>query len=367
MPLKIDNKVAAAILREEAAESTIGYVDPTWLAKVEKLSQLCEAGVSKTHIAFLGTEILAKSVDERADLKAIKPTHSTNRPNAYSARSLCHSVLVPLSAELGFSLGVSGREPLNNQPYFRMNQLGDDTPVHAGGRKAFDYMCSLIAELEEATSADARQALRAFIAIRRGYQRRYGAADGLTGLTPERLLVAINRLVAADSEGGRRAQAVAAGLLDVVAGTGRVESGRINDPSRHHPGDVAVLAAEVAEGTSMVFEKAFEVRDKPVQFSDIAIFGRLCVDRGVQEAAMVLVSVNQQPLPGGEIGRWALELGVSMTIFMGWSDFVSQCLFWAPLAKPLAATLAGETVRDRLVGVEASSVAVAMWDAETRA
>jgi hypothetical protein len=48
---------------------------------------------------------------------------------------LCHSVLVPLSAELGFSLGVTGREPLNNQPYFRMTRLDDGTPVHAGGAR----------------------------------------------------------------------------------------------------------------------------------------------------------------------------------------------------------------------------------------
>jgi hypothetical protein len=365
MPIRIDGKAAALVLRQEAA--TDQPVDPAWAAKVEQLSQLCETGTSKTHIAFLGTEMLAKTVDARADLKAIKPTHATDRPNAYSARSLCHSVLVPLSAELGFSLGVSGREPLNNQPYFRMNQLGDDTPVHPGGRRAFDYMIELVEELQFASSSEAREALRAFISVRRGYQRRYGAADGLTGITPEKLLAAISVLVAIDSEGGRRAQAVAAGLLDVVAGTGRVESGRINDPSRHYPGDVAVLAAEAAEGKPIVFEKAFEVRDKPVRFSDVAIFGRLCVDRGVQEAAMVLVSPTQQPIWAAETGQWATQLGISMTIFVGWDDFVNQCLFWAPLAKPFAATLAVETIRDRLVSVEVSSETVATWDNATRA
>ena len=50
-----------------------------------------------------------------------------------SADSGCHSVLVPAAAELGISLGVTGREPLNNQPYFRMTRLGDNQPVHAGG------------------------------------------------------------------------------------------------------------------------------------------------------------------------------------------------------------------------------------------
>src|SRR5690606_2457501 len=99
------------------------------------------------HIAFLATAMLAKAVDRRADLFAIKPTHAPGNLNAFSARTLCHSVIVPLAAELGFSIGVTGREPLNNQPYFRMTRLGDDTPVHPGGRAAFDYMVELVREL----------------------------------------------------------------------------------------------------------------------------------------------------------------------------------------------------------------------------
>ena len=137
--MKIDSKAAERILRAEA-DTGAGPIDKAWAEKVERLSKLCEDGVSKTHVAFLGTEMLAKAVDARADLVAIKPKLAPDNPNAYSARSLCHGVLVPLSAELGFSLGVTGREPLNNQPYFRMSRLGDDTPVHSGGRAAFDYM-----------------------------------------------------------------------------------------------------------------------------------------------------------------------------------------------------------------------------------
>jgi hypothetical protein len=89
---------------------------------------------SKLHIAFFATAILAKTIDPKADLFAIKPENAPGNANAFSARSLCHSVLVPLSAELGFSLGVSGREALNNQPYFRMTRLDDGTPVSGAGR-----------------------------------------------------------------------------------------------------------------------------------------------------------------------------------------------------------------------------------------
>lgn len=367
MSLKMSAPVASQILRSEADGAKVGSIDPAWQRKLEEFSQLCEDGASKTHVAFLGTAMLAKAVDPRADLRAIKPKLSPDNPNAYSARSLCHGVLVPISAELGFSLGVSGREPLNNQPYFRMTTLGDDTPVHAGGRKAFDRMIALVDELQAMSSGDARAALRAFIEVRRRFQRLYASAssDGAI-LTPGELLGAIQSLVGGASEGGRRAQAVAAGLLDVVAGSGRVESGRVNDPSRNYPGDVAVLAAEVAEGFPAVFEKAFEVRDKPVKLSDVALFGRTCRERGVQKAAMLLVSEAQLAVDPDEVVHWSEANGISMTMFVGWAEFVEQCLFWSSASRSAAAAMAVDTIRERLVGVEASVGAVTMWDDLTR-
>jgi hypothetical protein len=360
----MDARAAETILRKAALGD--GPVNQSWEAKVERLSQLCEDGTSKTHIAFLGTSMLAKALDARADLRAIKPRLASGNDNAYSARSLCHGVLVPLSAELGFSIGVSGREPLNNQPYFRMTRLGDDTPVHAGGRAAFDFMVRLVDELQGLGSDAAREALRAFIAVRRRYQRTYEMAEAAGAITPDALIVAVQRLVSTDSEGGRRAQAAVAGLLDVFAGTGRVQSGRINDPSRHYRGDVAVLASETAEGGMHAYEKAFEVRDKPVRFSDVALFGRTCVDRGVREAAMVLVSEAQPAIDHDEVRRWSERLGVSMTIFLGWGAFAEACLFWASPPQPEAAVHAVETIRKRLIEVEASRDAVAAWDSLTR-
>src|SRR5690606_17545411 len=102
-----------------------GIIDPGWQQKVEEISQLCDQGAPRTHVAFVGTAMLAKSMDADADLYAIKPAHASDNKNSYSARTLCHSVLVPLAAELGIHLGVTGREPLNNQPYFRMTRFGD--------------------------------------------------------------------------------------------------------------------------------------------------------------------------------------------------------------------------------------------------
>lgn len=356
--MKMDKRVADAILRSEAAKAITGPIDQGWTAKVEKVSQMCAEGAPETHVAFLATSMLARSLNADADLFYIKPTLYKDKPNAYSARTLSEQVLVPLSAELGFSIGVSGKQPLNNQPYFRMTFLGDATPIHSGGRAVFDYMVQLIHELEEATPEQAKQALRAFVAVRRKYQRRYDPAGDGTDVSPYQLLEAVRRLVAAASEGGRRAQAVAAGLLDVVYGEDRVESGRINDPSRHYPGDVVIQSVGDAGG----WDKSFEVRDKPVPFSDIAIFGRTCVERGVREAAVLMVSNSQVFVDPDVVREWSEEYGLSMTLFHGWEQFIGQCLFWATPSKPEAAKGAVATIRERLIGVEASTAAVAMWD-----
>ncbi len=331
---------------------------PEWIARVERLSELCAAGPAKTHIAFLGTAMLAKAYNRHADLFAIKPDHAPNNANAFSARTLCHKVWVPLAAEFGVSIGVTGREPLNNQPYFRMTRLDDGTPVHPGAQASFDYMVGLVRELTALPNEKAAsEALHAFVVVRRRYRVSYAAEGAEVPVSALDLTEAIRTLVSEDAEGGRRAQAVVAGLLDIVSGSDRVESGRINDPSRKHPGDVCVRMAAPASG----WEKAFEVRDKPVSISDIRVFCVKCLAMGAREAAVVAVSDRQGPLDEAELALWANSMGVGLTVFIGWDVFVDQALFWAAPPKPEAATLAVSAIHRRLVGVEASSAAIDLW------
>ncbi len=362
MPLRIDKTKAIALLHVEAAKAKAGDVDKTWVEKIERLSQLCEDGASITHIAFLGTVVLAKSMDRSADLFAIKPRHAGGNPKAFSARILCENALVPCAAELGISLGVTGRQPLNNQPYFRMNRLGDDTPVHPGGRAAFEYMVSLVRELQALPDENsARAALRAFIDVRSRYQRRYDAYE-VGEVSPEALVQAIKKLVRENSEGGRRAQAVVAGLMDTFAGPERVESGRINDPSRKYPGDVCVRLASDPD----VWEKALEVRDKRVSATDVQVFAKKCVDMDVREAAIVMVSEKQQPLDDEALHQWARGFGIGLTLFNGWDAIVEQALFWSEQPKPVAATQAALHIHKRLKAVEVSPEAIALWQSLIR-
>ena len=358
MSIRFRKDEAAALVRAAAAEAEAGQLHADWLRKVARLSALCEAGGGRTHIAFLATAMVAKALRPDVDLLAIKPSKAAGNPRAYSARGLCERVLVPLAVELGFSLGATGREPLNNQPYFRIARLGDDTPVSASSRAAFSYLLNLVDELQGLRSKEeALPALAAFIAERRRHTVRYTTPAGETRISPEELPAAVRSLVREGSEGGRIAQAVVAGLMDTFAGPERVESGRVNDPSRRHPGDVCVRAVD----TTDVWEKAFEIRDKPVSMSDVQIFGSKCVSMGARESAVVAVADAQKPLDRGKLAEWSRDLGIGLTLFEGWESIIEQALFWASDPKPAAVRRAVGRIHDRLVAVEASPAAVNRW------
>lgn len=360
--MKVDQLAAARIVREEA--NSPDAPNRVWVEKIEELSRLCDESGVRTHIAFFGTAVLAKSVNKDVDVYAIKPTGARKKASAYSARTLCHGVLVPLAAELGFSLGVTGREPLNNQPYFRMKRLNDGTPVHANSRVPFDFMLGLVDEVQALKStAAARKVLRAFLVVRSKHQRRYAAHSGVANLSGEQLAASISQFVKADSEGGRRAQAAVAGLMDAFSGADRVVSGRINDPSRKYPGDVCIRSRDNAQK----WERAIEVRDKPVSVSDVQIFGKKCSDMGVTEVAVVMAADAQKHLDEVALANWSGKFGICITLFYGWRDLVRQMLFWSDKVQQEAATEAAHRIYERLKEVEASSAAVDQWQEILRA
>lgn len=114
-------------------------------------------------------------------------------------------------------------------------------------------------------------------------------------------------------------------------------------------------------------EKAFEVRDKPVAMSDVHIFGKKCIDMGVREAAVVIVSDRQQSLDAAALAQWAAGFGIGLTLFHGWHEFVDQVLFWSEAPKPLAVSKAVGFIHTRLVAVEATPAAVELWQQLTAA
>lgn len=357
MSIRFDYAAATTFMLEQAERSASGDFDPGWRDRIERLSELCETARVRTHIAFLGTTLLAKALNADIDPHTVKPTHAPDPSRAYPARTLAEQVLVPVSHRIGLHLGVTGREPLNNQPYFRMRWLGDETPISAASRPPFDYMLALIKELEVLSTDEAAAALRAFIRVRKTYAVNYDRFEGDVLVTLEAFPSTLNRFVRANSENGKRAQAVAAGLIDLVEGPDKVISGRVNDPSRKHPGDVCV----VTNDDPAVILKAMEVRDKPVSASDAYVFASTCQRHGVADVAILMVSDRQPPLDDAALTLWAAERGLAFRLFYGWDDITREVLFWSDLAmRPAVGTVVG-LIEERLREVEISAEGYDFW------
>ncbi len=362
MGLQLDKKAATEILLREAQLAETEDAPEDWIARIQRLSEICETHNVRTHIAFLGTAILAKATDRSIDPFSIKATSS--RPGAYSARGFGHGVLVPNAAELGIDLGTRGREPLNNQPYFRSVEVSSEMPIKENSRPALDATMQVLADLSRvATEDEARAVLRAFIKVRRGYRRVYPeASHGVLGISSADFADETHSFVADSSEGGRRAQAAVAGLLAARFGPDRIVSNLVNDPDRSLPGDVGVRDVDDPDKWAMLFE----VRDKPVTVSDIRIFAEKAIEAGCPRAGMAAIASRQPQLDLREQIAFASEHGLLLRYFSGSRDLVYSLLFWGdePVAEVIDA--AHGAIYDQLVAIEATIEAVERWNALRR-
>ena len=82
---------------------------------------------------------------------------------------------------------------------------------------------------------------------------------------------------------------------------------------------------------------------------------------GVREAAVVAIAEGQKPLDAAKLAEWAGSFGIGVTLFTNWEGIVDQALFWAGDPKPTTANRAVRCIHDRLVAVEATPEAVALW------
>jgi len=361
MAVQVDHDLARAVLFEVAERIAQGHNVPVeWERIFEEISDECDRTNSRTHIAFLGTVLLARSVDIDVDTYARKVSAAT--PGAYDARSLAHKVLVPASQELDIHLGVTGREPLNNQPYFRISRATSDQmlPIVRSPETARRvlHILDLIDELDQEAT---RNALAAFVKVRRSRHPEYpAAATHAAGTEVSRLVNAAHRISNAGS-GGRNAQALAAGILDAAFGGDYVVScGRINDPDRRFVGDVCLAyCRRPDEANSQV--AAFEVREKAVESSDIIAFQKRCAENNVPRAAVIAVGQTNL-LPTSCIPYiWGEERGVTTVVYQSWEEFVRDVVFWSGRSPGAIVERAYDMVREYLIAIEASPESVDSW------
>lgn len=324
MPITLSKTRAFATLRRSLDIARSDAPLPVeWIAHARAIYKLD----GMTWTPAYGTILLAKAVDERVDVLSLKANTTPPSPYAYSARGLCHEVLVPAAIEHGFSIRNTGREPLNNSPFLSASRI-EEIELRAKNQEDFRFFRGVVERVSTLSASDAAEALAAFlreaIAVAGIATSVKVKADGLDARGVENAVCDFLRPDAQDRP--RRLQAFAAACLDLSFTD--VRSRRLNDPSRDFPGDVHV----VMNGAITL---AFEVRGKSVTVSDLASFARACDVAGVGRAVMFV----DAPISGADAQRADLlkyatvpnELlpATQMSVMPGASQLLAASLLWA--------------------------------------
>jgi hypothetical protein len=308
---------------------------------------------SMTYTPALGTLLLARATDDRVDPLSIKIGYGTH---TYSQRTLGNGVLVPAARELRFSIRNTGREPLNNQPFFRYDHMSLIDRVRY--KEDHARFMAAVAEVETFDRDQALAALAAFLRVAITVAEQsddYVVEEGV--LTVQGVVAAVEAFLGEEQHRPRRAQALVAAAFDVTHDD--VRTRRLNDPSRDFPGDVQAFEDEKPL-------LAVEVRGKSVPPTEVTGFVDACRRAGIDRAFLVVLWPAHRALPGRELRQWALEdRGVLLTIIERAEDLLLDVFGWCDLNLATALRRFVTAALDRLKEIEVPGQVLGRWVALT--
>lgn len=324
-----------------------------WVSRVERLGR---AG-NKTFIAMLGTALLARATDPQIDPLTLKSSaRASEGLKPYSARGLAQHVLVPMAVRHGVHLGVTGREPLNNQPFYAEDRVRRDLAVRPGELQHLNYLVDCLEEIAGTDANTALLALASFVRVRRkkGEAAKVTVRVGGHALDLAALTKVLTDFLNKYTEGGRTGQAFVAACLDMVFDS--VETSRVNDPGRRGPGDVRVLDSH---GKLLL---AGEVKQKEVTETDVLLFTQVLAEWQVARGFYAALSSRQKHLDHGVVRSVALGgHGVALEIYESVSEFLSTIAVWS--AAPVEGILSRlpERFSARMYALEVTAEVQRQW------
>ena len=314
-----------------------------WRERTQRVARFAD----KTCLVVLGTALLATATDDTVDALTLK-ARAGNK--AFSARGLAHEVLVPASVEHGFDLRTTGREPLNNQPFFHSDRV--DGMPRVKHPEEIRYLVECLEAVHYLREDEALLALAAYLRDRIAAKESTPRVDlGHASAGLAKTLSACRSYLESGAESGKRAQALVAASFDLVYDD--VRTARVFDPSRTLPGDV------------QAFHKlepvvAAEVRAKPVPYADAVHFLRLAVAAGFPHALIAGFAGVEGAVAGLSRGAWA-ENGVYVTVYTEFSDILLDALAWSRRPMPQLLDDYPQTVVRRLLQLEVEDRSLARW------
>jgi hypothetical protein len=304
---------------------------------------------AKTYTPALGAALLAKATDDGIDPLAIKATGE----RGYSLRTVGHSILVPASQAMGFSIRTTGREPLNNQPFFRYDHMTRIGRVR--NREQLDWFVKKLQAADSLAADTAQLALAAFLRVAfRQARARASVEIEQAYLTISEALSAVTAYLAPDvAERPKKLQAFVAAAYDMTHVDVRFR--KINDPSRDYPGDVQAYSDDVPF-------LAVEVRGKPVPATELDAFITACAEAGITRVGLLVDSPGHQPIDRSRLQSQFLSAGsVHLSLYESVTDLIEAALEWTDEPQDHAVSRFATRALARLEEVEVSDSALVGW------
>ncbi|AFN45892.1 restriction endonuclease, SacI family [Arachnia propionica] len=309
MPLHISRTVAAERLNRAYATASAGIHDHHWTQRIDEVW----AFASKTYVPALGTILLAKTVDDRVDVGTIKVLPDDVNPRTFSLRTLCHSVLVPGSKRLQFSIRSTGREPLNNQPWFRFSHVDEINRVR--DPRDLERYRQILQEIDRLDRVGAQLALTSYVFVGiREMGKRQLIAQVAGSLSVDAILDGVAELM----QYGGPFVVQALGAVFVSQFAPQIATRRLNDPSRDFPGDVQALDDQGRPFLSL------EARNKRVSMSDALAFAGACAAHGISRGIILELTGTATDLDTRRvIAECWQQFGVSVSVIDSMTAYVT--------------------------------------------
>lgn len=317
--MKIGIRISAALADQRFGEAlAIAQSNVTVPEQWSELTRVVGESPRGGDTVVLGCALLAKACDSRIDPYVVK-LGETER--GYNMRGIGDSVLAPARDRYGFDLGSGSSYPTNGSTWLKPRSLHDVVTRHP---ESFRFFLEVLGEVDK---LDEEQALWAFAAWLR---ERFAVAlknqpivISETESDLAHLVSAAETFALENPEGGGRGQALTAAALSLIWPD--VETGKINDPSRHWPGDVHVFNA--TEKTPIL---AVEVKQRDVTEDEVSAFVRRCANQGIRNIMYVALSPRQRNLHGLHAGDIAREFDCVFTWVYGVEELLFHAFAWSP-------------------------------------
>lgn len=355
MSITVDVHLARSAFRKALSLVDSGATLPKeWIEWTRELGK----GPNRTFVAMLGTALLSRATDSRVDPLVLKSgAEPTKGLESYSARAVATAVLAPMAVEHNVDIGTRGREPLNNQPFFRYDRVHRDMVVKSNARKSLGDLVDALERLRELSEEELLPALAAYIAVRRAAvkkpPRRIKVVTSAWSL--REFVEAVSTFVTSWSEDGKRGQALVAAALDLAFI--RVRLGHVNDPGRSIPGDVYASGDD-----ELMAPLPVEVKQKVATKADVTGFADSVARVEVKRAMYVLLAPGQPALDAQALSERILEgSGVVVSVYESAQEFLRAAVTWSNLDPESFMEAFAVTMQTRLLEAGVTPETVEQW------